>query len=75
MSRNRGRWTCLAILSLVAILIATSLGISARADPGSPAEMLERASRNAQSAGSYRFISDVDQMLIPLLPGIRRSNS
>jgi hypothetical protein len=65
MNKNRARWISLAIIPLVAILITASGRLPARADVGSPADMLQRAWRNAQAAGSYRFISDVNETLIP----------
>jgi len=65
MNKHRTHRICLAIIPLLAILITASGRLPARADVGSPAEMLQRAWRNAQAAGSYRFISDVNQTLIP----------
>jgi hypothetical protein len=65
MKKNRVRWIHLVVLSLVAILIAASARLPARADAGSPSEMVQRAWRNAQAAGSYRFISDVSETLAP----------
>jgi len=65
MSKGRVRWISLVILTLVAILATASGRLTVRADGASPAEMLERAWRNAQDAGSYRFISDIDQTLVP----------
>lgn len=65
MNKTRVRWIHLAILCLIAILIVASGTFTARADSGSPADMLERAWRNAQQAGSYRFVSDINQTFIP----------
>ncbi len=38
-----------------------------RADDPSPAALLERAWRNAEETGSYRFVADIDQRLVPRL--------
>ncbi|MCJ7738447.1 MAG: right-handed parallel beta-helix repeat-containing protein, partial [Anaerolineae bacterium] len=65
MNKTSVRWTRIVILPLMAILIAASGRLPARADTGGPAEMLQHAWRNVQDAGSYRFISDVDQTLVP----------
>lgn len=50
----------LALLLPAAVQSATPLG-----DGGSPEEMVQRAWRKAQAAGSYRFLSDVEQTFVP----------
>ena len=65
MIKNRAHRISLAIIPLLAVLITASGRLPARADASSPAEVLQRAWHNAQAAGSYRFISDVNQTLIP----------
>src|SRR5512136_340895 len=65
MTRKSVRWINLAILPLIAILITSSGRFPARADIGTPDEMVQRAWRNVQDAGSYRFLSTADQALIP----------
>jgi parallel beta-helix repeat protein len=59
------RWIHLAILCFVAILMVASGSVTTRAEGSTPADMLARAWRNAQQAGSYRFVSDINQTLIP----------
>ena len=56
---------CFVILSLIAVLIFINGRLPARADEGSPADRLQQAWQNIRDAGSYRFISDIDQTLIP----------
>jgi hypothetical protein len=65
VNKKRVRLLGLAILSLVVIWILAGRSLPARAENGSPEEMVQRAWRNAQEAGSYRFISDIDQTMIP----------
>ena len=71
MKKNRSRWTHLLVLPLVAVLLVASGPLPARADEGSPAEMVERAWRNAREAGSYRFLSTAEQTMVPRpVPGM-----
>jgi hypothetical protein len=65
MNKNRFRWILYAAMGLLAILIAGSGSLIARADNSSPERMLERAWQNAREAGSYRFVSDINQTLVP----------
>jgi hypothetical protein len=73
------KWRVFFVLGLAALLLAflppaisryagdVAGGgyLPARAEGSSPAEMVQNAWRNAQEAGSYRFISDINQTLIP----------
>ncbi len=65
MSKAHTRWMYLTVLCLIAILILPGGSLPARAESGSPAERLEQAWHNAQAAGSYRFISDINQTYVP----------
>jgi hypothetical protein len=73
------KWRVFFVLGLAALLLAflppaisryaTDVAgggyLPARAEGSSPAELVQNAWRNAQEAGSYRFISDINQTLIP----------
>ena len=65
MSKSRMRWVAMVTLAIVMVMMAASGRLPTRADVASPAEMVQRAWDNAQSAGSYLFASDVTQTLIP----------
>jgi hypothetical protein len=65
MNQTRNRWIHFTIVCLLAILIVGSGSLIARADSGSPERMIERAWQTAQEAGSYRFVSDINQTLVP----------
>ncbi len=65
MKKNRVLWSGVVILPLVVILIAMSGRLPAGAQTSSPAELVRRAWANAQDAGSYRFVSDIHETLIP----------
>ena len=65
MNKNRIRWIYFVITCLAALLIVSGESMLVRAESSSPTDMLQLAWQKAQEMGSYSFISDINQTLIP----------
>src|SRR3990172_13105121 len=65
MNKSRSLWILIGVVCLFAFLTVSGDASPAIGAELTPGEMLEQAWQNAQEAGSYRFLSDIDQLLIP----------
>ena len=65
MNKSRNLWILISLVCLFAVLAVSGETSPANGAGLTPAQMLQQAWQNAQDTGSYRFLSDIDQLLIP----------
>ena len=65
MNKSRNFWFYLTILFILAIVIFSGANLLVHAEESSPAEQVQNAWNNALESGSYRYISDTTQAIIP----------